>query len=80
MCNGTRLIIKNKISIGEFKGKTIFILRMPLIPSDTNFPFEFQRLQFPIRPAFAITFNKSQGLIFKLQFLFKQNLNIQGKR
>lgn len=91
MCNGTRLIIKNiyeriieaEISIGEFKGKIIFIPRMPLIPSDTNLPFEFQRLQFPVRPAFAITFNKSQGKIFKLQLLFKryqlclkQNLNI----
>ena len=34
---------------------------MPLIPSDTNLPFDFQRTQFPIRPAFCITINKSQG-------------------
>lgn len=34
---------------------------MPLIPSDTDLPFDFQRTQFPIRPAFCITINKSQG-------------------
>ena len=34
---------------------------MPLIPSDTYLPFDFQRTQFPIRPAFCITINKSQG-------------------
>ena len=34
---------------------------MPLIPSDTDLPFDFQRNQFPIRPAFCITINKSQG-------------------
>jgi hypothetical protein len=34
---------------------------MPLIPSDTNLLFEFQRIKFPIRLAFAITFSKSQG-------------------
>jgi ATP-dependent exoDNAse (exonuclease V) alpha subunit len=34
---------------------------MPLIPSDTNLPFDFERTQFPIRPAFCMTINKSQG-------------------
>ncbi len=34
---------------------------MPLIPSDTDLPFDFQRTQFPIRTAFCITINKSQG-------------------
>ena len=56
------MIFKNKIL--NKKDKTILIPRMPLIPSDTNLPFEFQRIQFPIRPAFAITFNKSQGQTF----------------
>ena len=53
------MIFKNKIL--NKKDKKLLIPRMPLIPSDTNLPFEFQRIQFPIRPAFAITFNKSQG-------------------
>ena len=61
----TRLI-QAKITIGQFKDKTVFIPKMPLIPSDTNLesdtkPYDFKRLQFPIRPAFAITINKSQG-------------------
>lgn len=34
---------------------------MPLIPSDTYLPFDFQRMQFPVRPSFAITINKAQG-------------------
>ena len=38
---------------------------MPLIPTDTNLPFDFQRTQFPIRPAFCITINKSQGQTLK---------------
>lgn len=56
----TRLI-QAKITIGQFKDKTVFIPKMPLIPSDTNLPFDFKRWQFPIRPAFALTINKSQG-------------------
>ena len=32
-----------------------------MIPSDNQFPFTMKILQFPIRPAFAVTANKSQG-------------------
>ena len=34
---------------------------MALIPSDTELPFDFSRLQFLIRPSFCITINKAQG-------------------
>ena len=34
---------------------------MPLIPTDASLPFELKRHQFPIRPAFAMSINKSQG-------------------
>jgi ATP-dependent DNA helicase PIF1 len=69
LCNGTRLIVTNlhsrlieaKISFGSFAEKLVFIPRLPLMPSDTNLPFDFTRTQFPIRPAFCITINKSQG-------------------
>ena len=69
LCNGTRLICKRFysriihaiIAIGEYKGNSVFILRMPLTPSDTDLPFEMKRIQFPIRPAFAMTISKSQG-------------------
>ncbi|CAF1036979.1 unnamed protein product [Brachionus calyciflorus] len=73
LCNGTRLVIQNlyekiihaKIAIGEFKGKSVFIPKMPLIPSDSGLPFDFKRVQFPIRPAFAMSINKSQGQTLK---------------
>ena len=40
----------------------IFIPRISMSPSSSaELPFEFQRTQFPLRLAFAITINKSQG-------------------
>lgn len=69
LCNGTRLLcrifhpslIECEIAVGAHAKKIVFIPRMPLIPSDSSLPFELKRTQFPIRPAFAITINKSQG-------------------
>ncbi|XP_068631952.1 uncharacterized protein [Battus philenor] len=67
LCNGTRLVVSKlmnnviyaTIMIGKFKGEEVLIPRIPMIPTDM--PFEFKRLQFPIRLAFAMTINKSQG-------------------
>lgn len=67
LCNGTRMIVKKlfnniieaTILKGKFKGEDVLLPRIPLIPLDA--PFEFKRLQFPIRLAFAMTINKSQG-------------------
>ena len=67
LCNGTRLKIKTLhpnvieaiIMTGQGKGKTTFIPKMPMIPSDS--PYPIRRLQFPLRPSFAMTINKSQG-------------------
>ena len=78
MCNGTRLVVKTlmpniieaTILSGEGKGEHIFIPRIPLIPSDM--PFEFKRLQFPIRPCFAMTINKAQGQTLKVVGLHLQ--------
>ncbi|CAG9826250.1 unnamed protein product [Diabrotica balteata] len=65
--NGTRLVIrklmKNVIEAsilnGKFKGENILIPRISIIPTDV--PIQFKRIQFPIRWAFAMTINKSQG-------------------
>ena len=36
-----------------------------LIPSDTALPFKFQRIQFPLKLAYCLTINKSQGQEFE---------------
>ncbi|GBP39663.1 hypothetical protein EVAR_25487_1 [Eumeta japonica] len=67
LCNGTRLIIKKllpnlieaTIIGGKFKGEDVLIPRTPMFSN--NLPFEFKRLQFSVRLAFAITINKAQG-------------------
>ncbi|XP_058187676.1 uncharacterized protein LOC131304451 [Rhododendron vialii] len=70
LCNGTRLICKEfrkhliiaQIAVGERKGATVFIPRIPLQPNDPqHYPVQFTRRQFPIRTCFAMTINKAQG-------------------
>ena len=73
LCNGTRLIITKmservvecQIAVGEKIGKKVFIPRLPLISTDINLPYDLKRIQFPLRPAFAMTINKSQGQSLK---------------
>ncbi|XP_010686096.1 uncharacterized protein LOC104900380 [Beta vulgaris subsp. vulgaris] len=70
LCNGTRLICKRflpniiecVIITGHHKGEYVFLPRINLRPSiSANYPFQFQRKQFPIKLSFAMTINKSQG-------------------
>lgn len=77
MCNGTRArilkvnknVLEAEIIAGNHAGKRVFIPRIPLDSKDDEasknrrklVPVPFTRLQFPIRPAFAMTINKSQG-------------------
>ena len=32
-----------------------------ITPTDTDYPIEIKRVQFPVRSAFAMTINKAQG-------------------
>jgi hypothetical protein len=72
LCNGTRLCVKSlmphvieaTILTGCARGEVVFLPRIPMMPSDM--PFEFKRLQFPIRLAFAMSINKAQGQSLKI--------------
>ncbi|GAB2294289.1 hypothetical protein Dimus_038292 [Dionaea muscipula] len=72
MCNGTRLmvvkcpsqnsfVIEAQILTGENAGKYVFIPRISLSPSSLEMPFRMTRRQYPVRLAYALTINKSQG-------------------
>ena len=43
------LFLDAEILTGHSEGKRVFIPRMTLIPSDTDFPFLLCRIQFPVR-------------------------------
>uniref|UniRef100_A0A0L8FT66 ATP-dependent DNA helicase n=1 Tax=Octopus bimaculoides TaxID=37653 RepID=A0A0L8FT66_OCTBM len=67
--NGTRYkivtannnLITPKNLTGVDVGQMVLIPWISLMPFDSDFPFTLQRRQFPIRPAFVISINKSQG-------------------
>ena len=71
LCNGTRVVfgtcIDNKLLQCKLveTGRIVLIPRITFIPKANEYPFEWQRRQFPVRPAFAITINKSQGQTLK---------------
>ena len=72
LCNGTKLIFKrcidNKLLECKVVGsqRVVFIPRITFIPKVGEFTFEWQRRQFPVKPAFASTINKSQGQTLKM--------------
>ena len=69
LANGTRLIVRGvtdrliqaDIINGSHAGERVFLPRIKLIADDDTLPFHFVRRQFPVRLAFALTINKSQG-------------------
>jgi ATP-dependent DNA helicase PIF1 len=69
VCNGSRgsitqmsaCVLEVHLLSGNNAGKHVFIPQLKITPSETQIPFHFTRLQFPVRLAFAMTINKSQG-------------------
>ena len=73
LCNGTRLIVRRlhtnvcdcEVLTGVRKGERVLIPRIVFAPDDTNLPFKLKRVQFPLRLAYVLTINKSQGQTFE---------------
>lgn len=69
LCNGTRMILMEikthvlqcRILGGKHAGHIVFIPRINIEPSGEEMPIPLSRRQFPVRLAFAMTINKSQG-------------------
>ena len=67
LCNGTKLIyegnLDNRVLQCRVAGsdRIVLIPRIMLRPKEGEFSFGWSRRQFPVKPAFAVTINKSQG-------------------
>ena len=76
LCNGTRLriircgkhIFEGEIMGGTHDGEKVMLFKTPLQSKENNkrIPTPFTRKQYPVRPAFAMTINKSQGQSMKV--------------
>ncbi|KAJ8651412.1 hypothetical protein O0I10_013044 [Lichtheimia ornata] len=73
LCNGTRLIckafqryvIQAEVASGSHIGDTVLIPRIRITAQEKQCPIPFTRVQFPVRLAFSMTINKSQGQTFE---------------
>ncbi|XP_026384039.1 uncharacterized protein LOC113279570 [Papaver somniferum] len=73
LCNGTRLlvtkcgrhVIQAKIITGHKAGDTVLLPRISFQPSVSKLNVNMSRRQFPVRVAYTMAINKSQGLSVK---------------
>lgn len=88
LVNGTRLRVKFlhhnavdcEVLSGNSIGQRILIPRINLTYSGPILPFNFQRTQFPLIPAFAMTINKSQGQTFeRIGILLREPIFTHGQ-
>ncbi|KAI9397171.1 hypothetical protein POPTR_003G004501v4, partial [Populus trichocarpa] len=63
-------VIEAQIITGSFIGNRVFIPRIVFPINDAKCPFTIKRRQFPIRPCYAMTINKSQGQSLKVVGVF----------
>ena len=61
----TRTLVTARLITGNLAGTTVLIPRITLSPNDGRFPFQLKRLQFPLKLAYCMTINKSQGQTLK---------------
>ena len=70
LCNGTRMVCKGfkrniilaEITVGRYAGRQVFLHKIPIYhPKNECSPFQFTRMQFPIRLCFTMIINKAQG-------------------
>ena len=66
LCYGTRLIITRLCDTHLFAklpgGNESFVIpRIPIVSQTDNLPFRLERTQIPLKLAFSMTINKSQG-------------------
>jgi len=54
-------IVEAEIITGKWASNVAFIMRIKFISNNNGLPFTFARKQFPLRLAYAMTINKSQG-------------------
>ena len=88
ICNGTWYIVKKlmlncievTIATGHSKRDYVFLPRIPLIQSDANLPFEFHKLQFPVRICFNMSINKAQGQSLTEAGLYLQALMVRNRQ
>jgi ATP-dependent DNA helicase PIF1 len=66
-----RKLIDFEIVLGPFRGSRFFLPRVSIETDDgTATPVKFARYQFPIKPAFVMTVNRSQGQTLQAVGLF----------
>lgn len=78
LCNGTRLVITNlgnwiveaRVITGNKVGTKVQIPRIPMTSPKSKWPFVMRRRQFPLKPCYAMTINKSQGQSLKYVGLY----------